>query len=186
MAKDTFWPSLNGAHLLLRKDFAYWKGVTYKAGSEHAPWVLATVATILQRAREEASIESEYRLATDAFQHVVLNPENFARYNDGVIQAALLRAAYPSELDYACSSELSHTMKELLVKIFIQRHHHQGEAAFEFAVALRIGKLKIKNEDLVDMHERIKFTLTGASDSDKLLFEILNPLKDPLVKSTTL
>ncbi|MCE9551533.1 MAG: hypothetical protein K8R50_11165 [Betaproteobacteria bacterium] len=151
MGEDAFFPATSGSPLELRPDFAYWTGVNYKPGAKHAPWILAMVASILQRAREEKSLEDDDRLATDAFQHVVLDPENFSRYNDGIIQAAILRAAYSSELDYSCSEELSDAVRIFIEKVFGSSHLNQGEAALEFAVAIRTGKLRLKKEHLVKL-----------------------------------
>lgn len=93
-------PDLN-TRLCLSKDFAYWPPCYKEEGADIGPAVFVTISSILQQAREKKFLNQENRLNTDAFQQVVLAPENFARYNDGIIQAALLRAAHPSELDYS-------------------------------------------------------------------------------------
>lgn len=156
LLEDTFLPTMSDAPLELRPDFAYWKGFNYKQSSRHAPWVLAMAASILQRAREEKSLKDDDKLSTDAFQHVVLDPENFSRYNDGIIQASLLRAAYSSELDYNCSEELSDAMRIFVEKVFGASHLNQGEAALEFAVALRTGRLRLKKEHLEKLHKFVE------------------------------
>src|SRR5690606_29381259 len=107
--------SLMGS-LQLRKDFAYWPS-GYREGADNGPAIFATIAAILQQARDRKFANPEHWLNTDAFQQVVLAPDNFARYNDGIIQAALLRAAYPSELDYSRDAASSIYMLDLLLKI---------------------------------------------------------------------
>src|SRR3546814_13919276 len=44
--------------------------------------------------------DAGYCLYSDTIQHVVLDPQNFNRFNDGISQASLLRQAHPSELNY--------------------------------------------------------------------------------------
>lgn len=145
LADDAFWPSsVDSNPLELRNDFAYWPEIEYKPDGRYAPWVFAMVTSLLQKGRENTTLPPECRLSTEAYQNVVLDPENFLRYNDGIIQSAILRAAHPHELDYSCSNELSNVVKEMLIKLFASLQKHQGEAAFEFALALRTGRLKIQ------------------------------------------
>lgn len=170
LTKNCFLPSGSALDtpLYLRKDFAYWPAC-YEEGAEIGPAVLATVAAILQQARDKKFTEEENRLNTDAFQQVVLAPENFARYNDGIIQAALLRAAHPSELDYSRESASSSYMFEFLLKIFQQSSKRQGEAAAEFALALCTGRLKLRNEDF----SRLKDMIAGLPHQDTLLAQLV-------------
>lgn len=159
--------------LMLRKDFAYWKS-GYSEKVDHSTAVLLTAAAMLQRAREFNKFEDdEDRLASDIFQQVVLDPENFARYNDGVIQAALLRSAHPSELDYSSNEEVSHRMADLLSSIFRQYSRQQGEAALEFAFALKTGRLKLVSHDVECLQQEVK-KLSGAGKYLELLKDLLN------------
>lgn len=164
---------LNEEHLKLRKDFAYWKS-GYAENCDHSIAVLLTVAVMLQRAREVNKFEDDgHRLASDTFQQVVLDPENFARYNDGVIQAALLRSAHPSELDYSSNEEVCHRMADLLSSIFRQYSRQQGEAALEFAFALKTGRLKLVSHDMERLQKEVK-ELGGDEKYLELLKDFLN------------
>ena len=78
---------------------------------------------------------------------MVLDPENFLRFNDGVLQASLLRAARAHELDYSAAPELSEIMREFLEKVFQNHHRSYGEAAPEFALALASGQLRLAATD---------------------------------------
>lgn len=161
--------------LCLRKDFAYWPPCyDEEEGANIGPAVFATIAAILQQARERNFPEQEHRLNTDAFQQVVLAPENFARYNDGIIQAALLRAAHPSELDYSREVASSSYMFEFLVKTFEQASRRQGEAAAEFALALRSGRLKLRNEDF----SRLKEIISDVVSYDTPLAQLIRRMFD--------
>lgn len=159
--------------LMLRTDFAYWKS-GYKDQFDHSIAVLLTAAIMLQRAREFNKFKDDsYRLASDTFQQVVLDPENFARYNDGVIQAALLRAAHPTELDYSSGEEVSRRMADLLSSIFRLNSRQQGEAALEFAFALKTERLKLAAADI----RRLKLEVKGLSGGG-LYFDLLKGLLD--------
>lgn len=158
--------------LKLRLDFAYWD-FKYKEEEINLPAVFLTIAAILQNAREANFDLQKDRLGTDAFQQVVLDPENFARYNDGVIQAALLRAAHPGELDYSSERAASRHMLDFLAKIFTQHERPQGESALEFALALNSRRLKLNPDDMTELRKRIQNELKGVSAQKALLRSLL-------------
>ncbi|CAJ0773262.1 hypothetical protein [Ralstonia chuxiongensis] len=158
--------------LHLREDFAYWPSC-YAESDRNCSAVFATIATILQNAREGKFSKSDDKLGTDAFQQVVLAPENFARYNDGIIQAALLRVAHPSELDYSREPTCSQYMLDFLAKVFQYCTGRQGEAAAEFALALNTERLKIKREHLAQLKASVEAQVTGDSLMEKLVRYLL-------------
>jgi hypothetical protein len=171
-------------NMRLRPDFAYWDPLYAEANDTNAA-VLATAGALLQNARESADFKDEGdRLATDAFQQVILNPENFTRYNDGAIQAALLRCARPSELDYSRETSASQFMLDLLANIFEQHDRRQGEAACEFALALHTRKLRLQEHHFDDLKARIRLKLEGTTHKVRLLRILF--CFDPMPASETL
>ena len=170
VAADAVLPSGSGLETKqsLRPDFAFWR-FEYDERTQHAPAVLLTVAAILQNARESATIENVHRLGTAAFQQVVLDPENFGRYNDGIIQAAILRAALPGELDYSSEAESSKYMLDLLTKVFVQSALPQGEAAADFALAYYLDRLKLTREHSKKLVEQVRDALATDTPLNKLL-----------------
>ncbi|SDC49475.1 hypothetical protein [Paraburkholderia lycopersici] len=138
----------------LRRDFAFWSFKYDENNAGNAASVFAMVGAILQNAREDKALKASMSLSTDAFQQVILDPENFTRYNDGVIQAAMLRCAVPGELDYSKETDSSQFMLDLLISIFEQHDRRQGEAAAEFALALFTKKLRLRTEhhDVLTKH----------------------------------
>jgi hypothetical protein len=125
----------------LRAGFAYWS-------TEYVPQacqaeVLATVAVLLQRARENDKLPDDKRLATSSYRHVVLDPENFTRFNDGVLQAALLRCAYASELDYRADHAASDFMKAVILRSLARSTQEAGEGILEFLAALAMKRLQL-------------------------------------------
>jgi len=175
LVEDVFLPSLvpNRHRLVLRPDFVFWNP-GYAESECHAPMVLAAIGRILERARTQAFDDDKHRLSSDAFQQVVLDPQNFSRYNDGIIQAALLRQAYPSELDYSSLPEESSFMLFFLKKIFAARRTQQGEAAAEFAFALGVGRLKLHPRDLSELVLEFE-RMTTAESGDRELLALLCP-----------
>jgi hypothetical protein len=152
----------------LRPDFAFWK-FKYEDREHNTPAVLLTVAAILQNARESTTMPNAHRLGTEAFQQVVLDPENFGRYNDGVIQAAILRAALPGELDYSSEVESSKYMLDLLSKVFTQSVLPQGEAAADFALAYYLGRLRLTSEHSQGLVEQVRSEIADDTPLNKLL-----------------
>lgn len=131
--------------LNLRLDFAFWTSKSYTEGPHHAE-VVGSIASLLQRARESDELPSHQRLHSGSFQHVTLDPENFARFDDGVIQAALLRAALPSELDYRGDNNSSEYMKDFLTRLALHLGEDRSEASLEFLSAMAIGRLRLEVE----------------------------------------
>ena len=125
----------------LRAGFAYWPK-DFEPQPCH-PEVLATVAVLLQRAREHDKLPDERRLSTPSFRHVVLDPENFSRFNDGVLQAALLRCAHPAELDYRGDHAASDFMKAVVLRALARATQEAGEGILEFLLAIAQHRLQL-------------------------------------------
>lgn len=88
--------------------------------------------------------------------HVLLAPENFDRYNDSVLQASLLRAAYHSELAYSTHTGASRSVAGLIqrmIKLFDQR---EGEALPEFLLALATKRMMLAESDLTLLIESLE------------------------------
>lgn len=141
-----FLPDAAGAPLTLTRGFVFWSPeLDVLAAADHAAASYLAIASALQNARE--SKDPARRLRSSLHETVVLDPENFQRFNDGVLQASLLRAAYAHELDYSAAPELSEVMREFLEKVFLNHSRSYGQAASEFAFALASGHLRLTAED---------------------------------------
>jgi hypothetical protein len=132
--------------LLLREGFTFWTE-KYDEGNWVAA-VLWTISATLQRAREDQSLVPSLQLRSTALGQVYLDPENFTRYNDGIVQAALLRAALDHELDYRGQKDASNRMQRFLTRMFRNIADLNSEAALEFLVSLATSRLKLENNDL--------------------------------------
>ncbi|MGF6395975.1 hypothetical protein [Pseudomonas plecoglossicida] len=134
--------------------------------------VYLTLSAVLQYAREHEN--PSLRLCPNGYESVVLGPECFLRFNDSILQACLLRASLPSELDYSASPELSRLMREFLSKVFIRCNEEYGDAGLEFAAALAIGRLRlVKNDVDALLNENFQRALEGGEPSALLGMLIL-------------
>lgn len=160
--------------LQIRTGFAYWpKG--YAAQPCQAE-ILGTVGVLLQRAREHERVPEERSLSSSSFRHVLLHPENFTRFNDGVLQAALLRNAYPSEIDYRGDHAASDFMKAVVLRALARATEESGEAVLEFLLALALRRLQ-----LADVHlDQIVAEATGATGRPGTLQRAINFVLHPL------
>lgn len=80
----------------------------------------------------------------------LLDPENFSRYNDGILQACILRMARPSELDYSVDETSSLSMLSVLKSVLHSGDDESSEAILEFLYALASRKLRLKNRHVED------------------------------------
>lgn len=146
--------------LELHPGFKLWESVVDPYPSEHPSVLLfATIAFLLQNARTDSSLPEKDRLSPLSNRRVVLDPENFFRYNDSLIQIALLRAAFPSELDYSDHSEHSASIHYLIQRAI---QVWQRSLVYEFLLALASRRLQITPKELDKVRE-----LVGSSDMDE-------------------
>lgn len=146
---DLFLRSSSGAPLKLRPSFAFWDGLYGEEITQGD--VFATIASILENCRKGSKgRQMSAPLAQSPFHVNVLSSENFTRFNDGVIQASLLRAAFPHELNFAGAATSVHSTKisHLIVKMMERHKDDQGEACLEFLIALATKRLSLAANDL--------------------------------------
>lgn len=149
--------------LKLNVDFAFWNG-TYDPSAYQAE-VLGTIATVLQYARTNKVRSPEHQLRSPLLMHVALDPENFARFNEGIIQAALLRAALPSELDYRGDTQASFYMATFLARVAI-RFDLPQMATLEFLAAIATKRLQLNADDTATV--RSAFAQASHQRSDPM------------------
>jgi len=157
MSDSLFWGKINGQSLSLRPGFAFHHDFNPSISASQAD-VFFTIVAVLHNLR------SERRSSESLFQHEyrrrVLSPICFDRFNDGVIQGSILRAAHPAELDYSIDERLSSAMWQILDTIFSSSTTQVGEAALEFLLAIALKRLKLLKRDL----EKLKAKFGGAID----------------------
>ncbi|WP_324037761.1 hypothetical protein [Aeromonas caviae] len=168
---ELFLPSPQGAALHLRNTFAFWDELkldTNKASQADVYW---TIQSILHDLR----IENDKGLAT-TYHSTLLSPVCFDRFNDGVIQACLLRAAKPAELNYSIDFSFSRQMTDIIISVIKNHENPQGEGCLEFLLALWCGRLKVQCKHL---EEILSLRDTANSEDVKfILFQLFEQQKD--------
>jgi hypothetical protein len=160
-AFNRFLPTSTGMELGLSDGFLFFGDVfNGRLREVSASATYATVTSVLQTARDLGVPANQLR--PTGYESVVLSPENFLRFNDNLLQACILRAAHPSELDYSSSPHLSRLMKEFRLKVFSRHAHAYGAASLEFAAALACGRLKLATNDRAEIQQKTIQLLAGA------------------------
>jgi hypothetical protein len=154
-----FISDMSGNHLHLRGGFALWRGIKYEETSYSQADVYFTISAVLHNWRRQ-----HREIVSGQGRRILIAPRTFFRFNDGIIQACLLRAAEPGELDYRASPELSSAMVEVLSVIFTHCKDSQGEAALEFLLALDEHRLSIEKGKLSPVLVKLEDQLKGAGD----------------------
>lgn len=171
-ATQSVLPRTNGQPLGLSEGFLFFgKAFDGRLAEVAAPPTYLAVASVLQTARDLKVAVS--RLHPTGYESVVLAPENFLRFNDNLLQACILRATYPTEMDYSTSPHISTLMKELLLKIFERHNHPYGAAALEFAAALATGRMRLKQADTDEVVAKTVDRLKNEAQSVLLGFMLM-------------
>lgn len=152
LANSLFYPNTANIKLTLRKGFAFFKFQNYTTHVSQAD-IYFTISAVINTLRN--SDDYEHCLRQSEFVKNIIDPQNFNRYNDGIIQACILRSARPSELSYHIDEELSNDMKDILEKVIEKHETPQGEGLIEFLYAISIEKLTLKKEHLLDLSHKL-------------------------------
>jgi hypothetical protein len=137
--------------LRLNPGFVFWPSVTSQAGHSQAD-VFFTVASVLQQLRANSDRPDKLpSIKSNWFQQTILAPGNFGRFNDDIIQASLLRAATPFELNYSNSAGDSREFGRLICRILAAADTPRGGAAAEFLLAIATGRLQLCHLDIAQI-----------------------------------
>ncbi|MFI8739020.1 hypothetical protein ACIGKM_24130 [Ectopseudomonas toyotomiensis] len=171
-----FWPSsATGKPMTLSRGFAFVDGKRDVRGASSTD-IYLTILWILQHARHSDKVQSAKRLESGELQQVLLSPEVFSRFDDGVIQAAFLRAALPTELDYRAHETLSLSMADIIQRVTAGYGQERGEAALEFVMALAIGKIRLHKDVDRCLRENL---IKGLSPRVPEIIYLLDPDYEP-------
>lgn len=147
---DLFVGNLESRPLRLQHGFIFWPPELPDRPHTQAD-VYYTIATILQTLRANVSKPNSKALHADGLQQTLLDPANFGRFNDGIIQASLLRAALPHELNYSADPVHSSEISRIIRRVIESASRPRGEAAAEFLLAVLTGQLTVRKEDRVSL-----------------------------------
>ena len=132
--------------LILQPGFSFWSKSL--KGSTQAD-VYFTMASVLHSLRTTGDHkDSKKKIMKSWLQQTILDPENFGRFNDGILQASILRAALPRELNYSDSPDSSIEMAQFVRRTLESHDNSKGEAACEFLLAIATSRLRLREVDL--------------------------------------
>lgn len=161
MYDDLFLANSPDRKLRLQPGFVFWpEGTPEKIHSQAD--VFFTVASVLQQLRANAHRLAKSAIRSNWFQQTILAPENFGRFNDDIIQASILRAAYPFEMNFADAPADSRETARLVRRIILAASTDRGGAAAEFLVALATRRLRLCPTDL-------KIVLEAKGDASPMI-----------------
>ncbi|AEW85372.1 putative phage-like protein [Flavobacterium columnare ATCC 49512] len=151
LTQELFFPTVTVTpykQLKIRNNFAFWNFDDY-VNQVCQSDIYFTISNILNSLRNSDKIEKS--LKQSSFVRNLISPGNFNRFNDGIIQASILRSSNPEELSYSIDYKMSLEMKNILETLIKYHEEEQGEALLEFLYAIAIRKLSLKEEHLVEV-----------------------------------
>ncbi|WP_186146194.1 hypothetical protein [Burkholderia gladioli] len=168
---DLFWTTREGEPLALRSDFSLITDARNPPEATQAD-LFVIITAILTQLR--TSPDASRRLSHNAYERSIFAPENFDRFNDGVLQACMWRAAKSEELSYgACDISMSERMLNVLLHALPgQTVKERSEALMEFLIALATDRLTLHSEHLREFCSRV-IAIEAAEDSARLTSQYL-------------
>lgn len=147
--------------LKIRRNSAFYSKDNYSKHVSQSD-VYFNIAFVLNRLRN--SEDNSHNLKQSAYVRNLLSPSNLNRFNDGIIQASILRSSTDAELNYSLDDSVSREMCSMLITTIKYWQQEQGEALLEFLLALASKKMKLVKSDT------------------KEILNILEAIKNPIVK----
>jgi len=150
LSNQIFYPNLiKDEELKLRKNFAF---LSFNDLSQSD--VYFTISSIINHLRNSNDLNR--CLKQTEYVRNMIEPGNFNRFNDGIIQSSILRVANKDELAYSLDYDLSKKMLDLLSTMIKNYKTDQGEGLFEFIYALATQKMTLYKIHLSEICKLIK------------------------------
>lgn len=143
------------SELVLRKNFAFWPQDVDCEKALQAD-VFVAISCLIHNMRTNSDIAPDRRILNDANTHTIISAGSFARFNDGIIQASIIRAAEPVELNYVNSPEESRIMGGVIVDMIKLVDRQQGEAITEFLLAIVTKRLQLREQDMCLVRDELE------------------------------
>lgn len=167
---NLFWPSTETEkELHIRPGFTFWD---FKYGREATQAdVYFTISAVLHDWRLN---RRKLMFSQSGSQIGAISPRTFLRFNDGVIQAAILRASLRGELNFSQSRSLSMDMLVVLNSVLLNYTRQSGEASLEFLLALAERRLRLFAEDTTEVISALRKKVSGSRRYDELIHVLCN------------
>ncbi|HTJ50913.1 MAG TPA: hypothetical protein VL443_15730 [Cyclobacteriaceae bacterium] len=157
--------------LSLRPNFIFYDFKQDTPSQADVYFIIASVMHCLRNPKmlSERKVEDKFLLQHEHVKSLIA-PDNFTRFNDGVIQASILRIARPSELDYSVDEEHSSEILGIMKILFTKENLVSAEGILEFLYAMASRKLKMNESHI---YEFIDFLKKQFTENDSINFFII-------------
>jgi len=151
---------LNGPRnqeLKLRPNSAFLSGIGYDGNPTQAEVAFMVSCTL-------SSLVDRKILLGSTLHRVLLDPENFSRYSDGVLQASLIRFCQKGELAYALDKDVSAKFGKLILDLLINIKSDRCEGLTEMLLAICMESILLRLTDsrrIVTQLERSRRQITN-------------------------
>jgi len=174
---NLFFPSTaNDKPLKIRKGFAFAPNTPYFIARSTQSEIYFIISCIINELRIQG------RLDQSEYVRNVLDPGNFIRYNDGIIQACLLRAATNEELRYDLTDEMGSQMKRVLGDMIIHYGDSHSEGLNEFFYAIATKKMRLKESVIQECLDLLEDQRTYKQE-DSILKGLIGFIKDKVLSA---
>jgi hypothetical protein len=153
LRNDLFLANDPSRPMKLQPGFVFWPADLPGAGHTQAE-VFYTIASVLQQLRANAHQSGKHAIKSNWFQQTLLAPENFGRFNDDIIQASMLRAAYPVEMNFTDAPDESRELGRLVGRIIDAADKERGGCAAELLLAMATRRLRLISTDTAAILDR--------------------------------
>jgi hypothetical protein len=163
-------PSIDSdTKLEFTQDFAFWSKDYVPNKVEHEA-VYLTVSSILQGLREKPHTESDTNsLFNYVYQHSVISPDNFTRFNDSLLQSCLWRAANSRELDYRSSPDMSREFCTILERLIDDNADGLHNAAVDLLMGVATGRIQLSPGQLRSLLDKALSAYATVNENAVLL-----------------
>lgn len=142
-----FLRTTSGTELKLQDGFVFWPSHLPNKPHSQAD-VFYTISSVLQKLRTNSERPDQSQsIKSSWFHQTVIDPSNFGRFNDDIVQACLVRAATRAELNYRESPAESREIARIVSRILRAHNKPQGGAAPELMLAIATGRLGMCPDD---------------------------------------
>tara|TARA_R110002050_G_scaffold18872_1_gene54727 strand:- start:4401 stop:6704 length:2304 start_codon:yes stop_codon:yes gene_type:complete len=151
---NVFLPMYNNNILTLRRGFVFWN-FKYNCENAYQSKVFFTISTVLNHLVNQ-SVDSERSLKQTNYVRNLISPDNFKRFNDGIIQSSIIRAGRRENFLYNLDNEESFNFKVLMISMIDAFNDEHGEALPEFLLSIALKKIRLKRKHLksIFMHAK--------------------------------
>lgn len=167
----------------IRKGFAFADGQDFEKKASQSD-VYFIMASILNHLRNSTDLNR--RLRQTEYVRNLIAPGNFNRFNDGILQASILRAATSAELRYDLSDEFSLQIRSIIGDMIRNITDEHAEGVTEFFYAIAIEKLRLSPSILCDCIDLFRSEIKKKKVKAKVLESLVDYIDDEVCERPTI